>query len=399
MPAVQLTELIGQDRASEFLRNVVAGGRYGNAYLFHGPAGVGKFTAAISFARAILCNSAREAEPGLFDAPATKGKKKARTSDACDECASCRKSAELAHPDLKILFPVSGEERSLGATINETLEAWREDPFYVFQYEKAASVRLSRTRELLRELAYKPFEAEHRVVLVRDADRMREDQYSAMLKAIEEPGAATVWVLTTSRLARIPATIRSRCQGVRFAPWPEATVIDFLHERIGLDTRDARMLAALSAGSLSKALALRDEDPIELRNQALALLEPALRGDASGLWKSVQSFTRFGRVGREALRQMVDFQQLWLRDLLRARYDAPREQLVNRDREKEIRRQSQAVSAEEIRRRLMVLEEMLRAIEGNVTPELAMFSGVSRVAGARLGEGEWPKHATAKWEY
>lgn len=402
MPAVQLTELIGQERASDFLRGVIAGGRYGNAYLFHGPGGVGKLTAALAFARTILCKSARAAEPGLFDAPAAKGRTKggdAVAGDACGECASCRKSAELAHPDLKFLFPVSGEERTLGATINEMLEAWREDPFFVFQYERAASIRLSLTRELLKDLAYKPFEAEHRVVIVRDADRMREDQYSAMLKAIEEPGAATVWVLTTSRLARIPATIRSRCQGVRFSPLPEEAVIEFLEERIGTETRDARMLAALSAGSLSKALVLRDEDPIELRNQSLALLEPALRGDANALWKGVQSFTRYGRAGREALRQMVDFQQLWLRDLLRAHYDAPREQLVNRDREKEIRRQAQHVTATEIRRRLMVLEEMLRAIEGNVTPELAMFSGMARVAGARYGEGEWPNHVTARWDY
>jgi hypothetical protein len=57
------------------------------------------------------------------------------------------------------------------------------------------------------------------------------------------------------------------------------------------------------------------------------------------------------------------------------------------------------VDAAEARRRLMVLEEMLRAIEGNVTPELAMFSGLARLAGSRVGEGEWPRHAGARWDY
>src|SRR5204862_3865596 len=113
-------------------------------------------------------------------------------------------------------FPVSGEENKLDETVAETLAALREDPLFTFVYEKAASIRLSLTRDLLRELAYQPFEAVRRVVVVRDADRMREDQYSALLKSIEEPGS-TVWVLTTSRLARLPATIRSRCQRVRFA--------------------------------------------------------------------------------------------------------------------------------------------------------------------------------------
>ena len=161
------------------------------------------------------------------------------------------------------------------------------------------------------------------------------------------------------------------------------------------------MLAALGSGSLARALALRDAEPapLELRNQALALLEPALRGDPVSLWKSAQSFARFGRGGRESLRLMIEFHQLWLRDLLRARYGAPREDLVHRDREPEIRKLAADANAGEIRRRLRVLEEVLRAIEGNVAPDVALFSGLARVAGARLGEGEWPQATTARWDY
>ena len=76
-----------------------------------------------------------------------------------------------------------------------------------------------------------------------------------------------------------------------------------------------------------------------------------------------------------------------------------KEQLANRDREAEIRRQAESLDAREIRRRLMVLEETLRAIEGNVTADLALFSGLARIAGQRLGEGEWPRHAAARWDY
>jgi DNA polymerase-3 subunit delta' len=269
----------------------------------------------------------------------------------------------------------------------------------VFEYQKADSIRLKMTRDLLKELAYHPYEAERRVVVVRDADRMREDQYSAMLKSIEEPGASTVWVLTSSRLNRLPATIRSRCQRVRFAALPETTVRDFLMTRAECAEPQARILAALSAGSLARAFILRDQDPLAIRDEALKLLEPALAGNAGGLWISAQKFMAYGKTGREKLRRMVEFHQLWLRDLLRSRYGAPVELLVNRDRVKEIQSLAARLDATEIRRRLLVLEEMLRAIEGNVSPEAAMFSGLSRVAGARFGEGEWPKHATARWEY
>jgi DNA polymerase-3 subunit delta' len=186
---------------------------------------------------------------------------------------------------------------------------------------------------------------------------------------------------------------------VRFAPLGEPLLRAFLMERVGLEEPQARMLAALSAGSLARALALRAADPLKLRNQALALLEPALRGEPAALWKATQGFNRFGGAGRESLRLVIEFHELWLRDLLRARYGAPRESLVHRDREAEIQKLAAGVDAAEIRRRLLVLEEVLRAIEGNVTPDLALFSGLMRVAGERLGEGEWPRPATARWDY
>jgi len=402
MPIVRLSELLGQPDASAFLRAVVAGGRFANAYLFYGAAGVGKGTAALAFARALLCErgvGARDDSPGLFEAEAA-GPSPAR-DDACGACEACRKTAVLQHPDLRFLFPVSGEEKELETTIADTLQQMRDDPRFVFTYEKAASIRLSLTRELLRELTYKPFEAARRVVVVRDADRMREDQYSAMLKSIEEPGGATVWVLTTARLQRLPATIRSRCQRVRFAPLDEAKVAAFLEAHAGTSASESRLLAALASGSLARALTLRESEPppLELRDQALALLDPALRADAGALWKAVQGMTRFGKAGRETLRGIVEFHELWLRDLLRARYGAPRERLVNRDREAVIRQQAKSLDAREIRRRLMVLEEMLRSIEGNISDDLALFSGIARVAGQRLGEGDWPRHGAGRWDY
>lgn len=405
MADITLHSLLGQPDVSGFLRHVVASGRYGNAYLFHGPAGVGKCSAALAFARAAVCERVagvppRPAADDLFAAATPEpAPPAAPPDDACGTCPACRKAASLVHPDIKFLFPVSGEEKDLDATIAETLQAMRDDPLHVFQYEKAASLRISQTRELLKGLAYKPYESVRRVVVIRDCDRMREDQYSAFLKSIEEPGAATVWVLTTARLSRVPATIRSRCQRVRFAPLAESAVERFLAERTGAGESEARMLAALAGGSLTRALVLRRGDPLAQRNEALGLLQPALRRDAAGLWKGVQGATRFGKAGRETLRRAIEFHQLWLRDLLRARYGATRDALVNRDREPEVRALAETLDAAEIRRRLMVLEEALRSLDGNITADLTLFSTLARVAGDRLGEGAWPAHPAGRWDY
>lgn len=409
MPAPKLTELLGQTEVSAFLRGIVARQRYGNAYLFHGPAGVGKGTAALAFARAALCDRVpgaatfaprAAAEPSLFgEEPAPAPAPAATGDDACGECPACVKSGSLQHPDLKFLFPLSGEEKAADESIGETILQMREDPFFTFRYDKAASIRIAQTRELQRELAYRPYEAARRVVVVRDCDRMREDQYSTLLKSIEEPGATTVWVLTTARASRVPATIRSRCQRVRFAPLAEPLVRGFLAERAGVADREARMLAALSGGSLARALSLRGGDALKKRDAAMALLVPALRGDAAGMWKSVQAFMAYGRTGREDIRRAIEYHQLWLRDVLRAKYGAGGESLTFADREGELRALAAQVDAAEVRRRLMVLEEALRSIDGNVTADLTLFSTLSRVAGSRMGEGQWPAHSTARWDY
>lgn len=400
---VNLSGLIGQPEVSEFLRGIIARGRYANAYLLHGPAGVGKGTAALAFARAALCERVVGAAPPADDGASLFGDAPvavATGDDACGECRACRMSQRLAHPDLKFVFPVSGEEKELDGTIIETMDAMREDPLHVFRYEKAASIRISQTRELLGELAYRPHSASRRIVVLRDCDRMREDQFSALLKSIEEPGTATVWVLTTSRLSRVPVTIRSRCQKVRFAPLAESLVHDLLVQQAEVDSEEAQLLAALSGGSIARALSMVGAEPTmrEQRDSAIALLTPALEGRPAGLWDAIQKATGFNKVGREGLRQMLEFHQLWLRDLLRARYGAPLESLANRDRADVIQRLAQGLDALEIRRRLMVTEEALRSIDGNISTDLTLFSTLSRIAGKRIGEGQWPAHTTARWD-
>ena len=99
-----LGAVVGQPRAVGVLRAMLAGGRLANAYLFHGPWGVGKTTAALAFARALLCTGrGGEGKAGRAEA----------AHDACGACPGCHKSLHLQHPDLRFLFPVSGEEASL----------------------------------------------------------------------------------------------------------------------------------------------------------------------------------------------------------------------------------------------------------------------------------------------
>jgi len=410
VPVVALARLLGQPEVSAFLRGVVERGRYSNAYLFHGPAGVGKGTAALALARAALCDrvpgaarfAPRAAEPSLFGEAPAPAASQAPRDDACGECPACGKSAQLIHPDLKFLFPVSGDEREYEESIGETFENWRADPFHLFEYDRAASIRIKQTQELQRDLAYRPYEASRRVVVIRDCDRMREDQYSTLLKSLEEPAPTTVWVLTTSRVSRVPATIRSRCQRVRFAPIAEGAIRDVLESQAGVPGSDAVLLAALAGGSLGRALALRGEKAGEAKAQrdaALAMLSTALHGDEKTLWSVVSAAAKGAARNREAVRRLVEFQMLWLRDILRAGAGLPEATLVNRDRDNQtLFERARTLEPAEVRRRLFVLEEALRAIEGNVSADLSLMSAMLRVGGSRVGEGAWPPHPTARWD-
>ena len=368
-PPARLREIVGQAQPVSYLRSLLSARRLANAYLFHGPWGVGKMRAALAFAAGMLCAN--------------------QADDACGECEHCRKVLRLQHPDLRLLFPVSGEESELDAGIAETLQNLAQDPLFVFTYEKAASIRISRTRELLRELSFRPYEADRRVVIVRDADRMRSDQYSALLKSLEEPGQSTVWILTTSRSQRLPDTVRSRCLKVRFGLLPEEEIESFLKSRGGVAADRARLLAVVSAGSLGRAIVWRDEDIGAARDEALEMLRPALAGDTGAVLQQASGVARGWN--RERMRRVLEFQLLWVRDVLRLRYGADPETLVNRDRAADLQRAAEKVNLSELKRRLAVLEEIGRAVEGNVNPEVAFFSGLARLG--RIVEndtGDWP---------
>jgi DNA polymerase-3 subunit delta' len=277
--------------------------------------------------------------------------------------------------------------------IAETLQEVADDPHHVFTYEKASSIRIGLTRDLLRELAYKPYEGRRRVLVLRDADRMREDQYSAMLKSLEEPGASTLWVLTTARPNRLPPTIRSRCLHVRFRALTEDEIERYLRERADVRAGAARLVAALANGSLARALTLRDEDVAAMRDDALRILGAANSGDPVRVLGAAGEAASWSN--REKMRRTLDFQFLLLRDLLRLRHGAPEERLVNRDRVADLRKAAGALEVKEIRRRAALLEEVARAVDSNVTPEAAFFSAYARwgrafAPGAAERAEAWP---------
>jgi DNA polymerase-3 subunit delta' len=185
-----------QPEAKRLLEAALADGT-AHAYLLHGPPGVGKRTAAFALASALLGDE--------------------------------RRVAARAHPDLYVLEPL-GE-----------------------------MIRIDDVRALRHDLHMRPFEADRRVYLVLDADRMNEDAADALLKDLEEPPPYAVILLVASELGPLPPTILSRCQLVPFRRLSERAVREWIAARAPeRDEQEVRALARAAAGRLDRARRLLD---------------------------------------------------------------------------------------------------------------------------------------------
>jgi len=196
-----------QGEAKRLLAAALADGP-AHAYLFNGPAGVGKRATALAFAAELLAGDPRV--------------------------------ERRTHPDLYVLEPLGDQ------------------------------IRIDAVREMRRDLHMRPFEADRRVYLLFGAHLLNDEAADALLKDLEEPPAYAVIVLVADELGPIPATILSRCQLVPFRRLPERAVRAFFAERApGLSETESRALARVSGGRLDRAERLLDPEARGRRDELL----------------------------------------------------------------------------------------------------------------------------------
>jgi hypothetical protein len=230
-------QLVGQRDAVRFLESWLAGGNF-PPLLLTGPAGVGKRTAAILLAQAANCTNP-DRQP-------------------CGVCRACRSIAELEYPDLRLLLPVRlpKKDADIDDVARATLDRYAELALGQTQpiHDTRLKLPIHAVRWLRIEMGKPPLLARRRFFVLVQAHQMNAEAANALLKALEEPQAQSTFILTSSRPAALPATIRSRCQAVRFARIGQEVICQWLVENTGASPTEAELASALADGSIGTAL-------------------------------------------------------------------------------------------------------------------------------------------------
>lgn len=355
------SDLIGQDRAVGSLRSALRRGTVHHAFLFAGPAGVGKGTAARLLAQALNCEGMvrakgqpDEAVPERAGGMGGPAAGPPHPDDPCGACTPCRKIAKGVHPDVLLLE----EERTMA-------KAGRWEP----RGGRAPSkdIVVDQVRDMVdRRLALRRFEGRTRVVIVDPADAMNHQAQNALLKTLEEPPDDTALVLVASAPDALLPTIRSRCLRVPFAPLPDGLVASRL-EAEGRSPERARLAAALSGGSLGRALEL-DDEALEARRAAVEAAAGLPPGDA-GAWIA---YARAQGEDREAARETCELLLVWLRDVLVQQAAGGQARPALADLAGAAGAAAAALTPAEVLRRVGRVRQALAALRQNAGPALAL---------------------------
>ena len=206
-------DVIGQPHVTETLKNEIRSGRISHAYLFTGSRGTGKTTCAKILSRAVNCLDPHDGEP-------------------CGRCSNC-----------------------VGIMNGNIMD--------VVEMDAASNNSVNNIRDVLDEVMFTPSEAKFRVYIIDEVHMLSQGAFNALLKTLEEPPQHIVFILATTEVHKIPATILSRCQRFDFNRIEPKAIADRLEyiagqENVKLSYDGAMLIAAVADGAMRDALSILD---------------------------------------------------------------------------------------------------------------------------------------------
>lgn len=245
--------------------------QFPHALLLYGPEGIGKYEMALQIGNSLLCDSPRP------------------DNTACGECTHCRLIAAGTHPDWYVV----------GLELNDSGKL-------------SSEIKIGQIRELCQNLIQTRHSGRYKIAIINPADRMNRNAANSLLKTLEEPVPETLLLLVSSQPARLPATIRSRCQQLRIkAPDAGAVKAWLKNQYSGIDTE---ALYAASGGSPMAAA--------EIMAQGLLPIRSDILGDMRAiLVDAMNPMTVAEKCKDSDLRWILSWLAGWLEDLILLKRD------------------------------------------------------------------------------
>jgi len=345
-------EMVGQEHITRTLRNALRSDRVRHAYLFSGPRGTGKTTTARLLAKAVNCQ-----HPDPDRRP-------------CNECAACIAVNEGRFLDL-------------------------------IEIDAATHTGVDDVRDLREKVAFSPGEGRFKVYIIDEVHRFSGSAFDALLKTLEEPPEHAIFVLATTEIDKVPATIKSRCLQFEFRRFSVTEVADRLERIVEAEALHAERpalerIARQGGGSMRDSISLLDQivtDPNELISLELvervlgtasdaavrALVEAIIAQDAASGLRVIQSAMDHGSDPRQFAQQTVEH----LRAVLLAQMAGP-ELLEASEADRSLYAgQAAAIGRSSLIRALRAFNDAIAGTRGGWQPQLALeLALVESVRGA-----------------
>lgn len=291
--------------------------RLGHAYLFVGPASIGKTQTALAIAKLVNCEL---------------NQKDARES-FCDGCPSCIKINSGNHPDVHLITK-----------------------------EKEESIKIEQVRGMNYQIQMKAFEARKKIFIIKEADSLTPEASNALLKTLEEPSAGTLLFLTTSFPQRVFSTINSRCQLVHFFPLTNERLKAQL---IGdsMDGRTAHFLASFAEGSLGKARGFKKQELFERKNEIINQF----------VYSRDQAYVELLAKDRRKISEALGILLSWFRDLMLIKQNVEANRLIHLDRINDLKTLQTKYTFGELKEIVAEITKTSRLLEDNFNIKLALI--------------------------